>query len=150
MQDQAASNAIGSRRFENVLCALSYITVLPAAIMLLLPPTARSSRVRFHACQSLLLNGFLLCSAFLLNLAAGFEELIQAGGGAGFQWAARIFCVTVWAIACICLTGGREFHVPGLAALAAREADAPFFKRIAGAAQGRAVPAVREAFPVSR
>lgn len=134
MQDQTFS-ANRSEVFEDILCAASYITILPAALFLFIPAVARNPRVRFHACQSVLLNWILTVVVFSFGTAASVERIL--GGSHAWQkasmliWSARILCMTVWAIAAICIATGRSFRIRGLASIAQKQANGRFFSRLA-------------------
>jgi uncharacterized membrane protein len=129
MQDAFVSAPHRSAAREDALCAVSYLTPLPAAAMLLLPSTARNPRIRFHACQSILLNTLLMSAVFFLHLRADLDRLLDAGSGAQFEWTARLLCMAIWAFACLRLAIGKEFRVPVVAGLAAKQADGAFFQR---------------------
>lgn len=150
MQQQSVSTPSRSKRVEDALCVFSYVTLLPAAVMLFLPVTAHNARIRFHACQSCLVNSLLISAAFCLNLLAGFDEVLRRGSGAGFQWTARILYVAFLAVASICIFTGREFRVPCVGLLAEKEADG-FFKRFArGRISADAAPELDETLKTSR
>lgn len=135
MQDQATASFDRSELVEDVLCAVSYLTILPAAVMLLVPATARNPRVRFHACQSILMNWFLGAAVFALGLSANFERIMGAANGVQtasmLLWTARILCMSVWAIASIRIATGRSFRIAGLSVLAERQANGRLFRRLA-------------------
>jgi uncharacterized membrane protein len=57
---------------QNSLGALSYLTLIPAVLFLAIPPYNRSTYVRFHAWQSIIVGAF----AFLINFA--FSSLMQS------------------------------------------------------------------------
>jgi uncharacterized membrane protein len=116
---------------DDILCAASYVTMLPAIAMLVLPHTASSRRVRFHACQSILLNWMLLVVGFFLHLRAGIDQLLDAGSGARFEWTARLICMAVWAVASLSLARGSEFRIPFIASLAEKQSDGWLFRRLA-------------------
>jgi len=131
MQDQSASISHRSRVAEDILCGASYVTMLPAIAMLVLPRTSRNRRIRFHACQSVLVNWLLLSAGFFLHLRAGLDQLLDLGSGARFEWSARMLCMAVWAIASLWLSRGNELRIPLLASLAERQANGWLFRRLA-------------------
>lgn len=131
MQDQSVSPNHRAKVAEDILCATSYITPVPAFVMLVLPRTIRNRRIRFHACQSVLLSWLLLSFGFFLHLRAGLDQLLDVGSGARFEWTARILCMVVWAFASLTLARGGEFRIPFIASLAERQADGWFFRRFA-------------------
>jgi uncharacterized membrane protein len=121
------SSSDRSQLFENIYCAVAYITMFPAAILLIFPRTVRNPRIRFHACQSILLNWILVSAGYLVGLIAGFEQLAGTGDGMQFKWALRIFTVAVLAIATMRVATGNSFRVPGIAAVAERQANGRIF-----------------------
>lgn len=130
MQDHPVPASHRARVAEDVFCGASYVTMLPAVVMLLLPRTARNSRIRFHACQSVLVNFLLLFAGFFLHLRAGVDQLMDVGSGARFEWTGRILCMVVWSVASLWLARGGELRIPFVTSLATRQADGWFFRRI--------------------
>ena len=118
MQDHRVPSSHRAKIAEDILCAASYISLLPAIAMLILPRTRCNRRIRFHACQSVLLNWLLMSVGFLLYLRAGMDRLLDVGSGARFEWTARILCMFVWSFASLSLARGGEFRIPFLASLA--------------------------------
>ena len=131
MEDHRSTPTHLSAAQQDVLCGVSYLTPVPAAVMLLLPSTARSPKIRFHACQSILVNTLLMTAVFCLHLTAAVEQLLEGGNGVQLNWSARILCMAVWAIASLRLASGRQFRVPVVANLSERQANGPLFHRFA-------------------
>jgi uncharacterized membrane protein len=131
MPDHQIPTSHRAKVAEDILCGASYITLLPAFAMLVLPRTRRNRRIRFHACQSVLLNCLLMSMGFLLHLCAQMDQLLDVGSGARFEWMARIACMVVWTIASLSLASGREFRMPFVAFLAEKQANAWLFRRLA-------------------
>ncbi|WP_109489060.1 hypothetical protein [Occallatibacter savannae] len=128
MQDHPAFTSHRSKVAEDILCATSYLTPLPAAVMLIIPGTRRNRRIRFHACQSALLNWLLLSAGFLLHLRANLDQLLDAGTGSRFEWTARILCMAVWSIVALRVAGGRELRIPVLSRFAEQQANSWLFR----------------------
>lgn len=116
---------------EDMFSAISYVSPIPAAIMLLIPSLARSGRVRFHACQSILLNALLLSAVYFLHLGANIQQLLDQGTGASFNWTARLLCMLVWGLAAIGTASGRNVRIPLLAGFARQQANCGVFRRFA-------------------
>ena len=139
MQDQPKTIE-QSELTEDLLCAAAYITILPAAVLLFVPAFARNQRVRFHACQSVLLNWFLILGVFVLGLTANVEQLLGTSHGAQIAttliWSARILCMSVWALASVRIATGRSFRVPYIGALAENQANGRLFNWLAQTAGG--------------
>lgn len=154
MQDHSAFISQRSKVAEDILCAASYITPLSAVAMLVAPRTARNRRIRFHACQSVLLNWLLLSAGFLFHLRAGLDQLLDAGTGARFEWTAGLLCMSVWSIVFLRLARGHELRIPLLARLADRQADGWLFRLLAPASRTDEVrmtanPRLKEAIQLS-
>lgn len=133
MQDRSAPAHRLSILSEDMFSAVAYISPIPAATMLLIPSVARSGRVRFHACQSVLLSWFMLCAVYFLHLGAGVQQLLDQGTGASFNWTARLLCMFVWGLAAIRTASGRNIRIPLLSGLAQQQANCGVFKRFAAA-----------------
>jgi len=129
MQNSPVPTSHRAKVTEDILCAASYITMLPAIAALVLPRTARNTRVRFHACQSVLLNWMLIVVGFFLHLRAGMDQLFDVGSGARFEWASRIICMTIWSITTLSLARGGEFRIPFVSSLAQKQANGWLFRR---------------------
>jgi uncharacterized membrane protein len=119
-----------SKPLLNLVCAASYVTMFPAAMLLILPPTVRNPRIRFHACQSILLNWFLVSATFIVGMFASLEQILGSGMGhaAELKWVLRLFTLAFWAIATVRVAKGKTFRIPGVAALAQRQANGRLFR----------------------
>jgi len=102
---------------DRAVAALSYLTFLPAAVILFLPRFRTHRFVRFHAWQSVLLWGAFLIltilALFLSNLAAAMTFLlagILASLGMMFLWI--VLSLKAWQ--------GERFELPLFGTLAAR------------------------------
>ena len=114
---------------EDVLCGVSYLTPVPAVFMLFLPATASRPRIRFHACQSILVNTLLTTVAFSLHLTSDIHRLLDGAANTQLDWLARFLCMGVWAIASLRLATGRQFRMPVISSLAQKQANGPLFQR---------------------
>ena len=70
--------AIASR--DKLLGAIAYISILPAAVLLLVPPLRKSEFVRFHAWQSLLYSVAAAVIALVLKLLFAIFTIIPVVG----------------------------------------------------------------------
>jgi uncharacterized membrane protein len=61
---------------EESLGGLAYLTFVPAALILFCPPFRKSSYVRFHAWQSIALNGTTVILSYALAIAMIHEGLV--------------------------------------------------------------------------
>jgi uncharacterized membrane protein len=116
---------------EDAVCAISYVSILPAVALLFLTSFRRRPNIRFHACQSILFNAGIMGVVCCFGLGSSFATVVGAPGAASVSqiliWAARILCMVCWAVPAIRLAQGRSFTVPMLSAAASREAESSFF-----------------------
>lgn len=105
---------------DNAAGGLAYITFIPAIIFLIMEPFNRSSFVRFHAWQSLLLSA----SVFVINI------VLSILGRIPFITFIDLFLYPLvwlgffilWLIVLINAFNGKKFKVPVLGAIAERQA----------------------------
>jgi uncharacterized membrane protein len=99
------------------LAALAYFTLVPAAILLLLPDFRRERFIRFHAWQSVTLwTVFLvvtILALFLSNIAAAIYFLL-------FGVLATLAMIFLWFVLSIKAWQGERFELPLFGLLAAR------------------------------
>lgn len=103
---------------ENGIAALAYITFVPAIFFLILPRYNKSSYVRFHCWQSILLN----VAAFLVSVVLTLFAQPALHGGAYFilgltrvMWGVWF---GLWIATSISALNGKRFHIPVLGNLA--------------------------------
>jgi uncharacterized membrane protein len=103
--------------------AIAYLTFVPAILFLVLEPYKKSSYVRFHSWQSILLFvgafGVNLVLAFLLVFALLFTPWLHVAA-----WRAiELFWLAVW-IACVVNAAlGKRFKLPVIGELAEQQVD---------------------------
>ncbi len=107
---------------DNAAGALSYITIVPAIVFLVMPPYNASSYVRFHAWQSIFLN----IAAIILMIALSFFTVFSMMFGVFFfllftrlVWLAWII---VWLICVLKAVNGQRFKLPIIGDLAEKQA----------------------------
>ena len=102
--------------------ALSYITIVPAIVFLVLPPYNTSSFVRFHAWQSIFMN----IAAIVLVVALSFFTVFSLMfGGFFFLMITRLIWLAwfvVWLICILKAVNGQRFKLPVLGELADKQA----------------------------
>jgi uncharacterized membrane protein len=103
---------------ENGVAALAYITFVPALFFLILPRYNRSSYVRFHCWQSILLD----VAAFLVSVVLTLFAVPALHGGAYFllgltrvMWGVWF---GLWISTSVLALNGKRFHIPVLGKLA--------------------------------
>jgi uncharacterized membrane protein len=102
---------------DRAVAALAYLTLLPAALFLLLPAYRRRPFVRFHAWQSILLWGtfclLTIASLLLSNIAAALEFLL-------FGILALLAMFFLWVVLSLKAWQGERFELPFFGMLAER------------------------------
>ena len=102
---------------ERAAAAVAYLTLAPAAVVLLLPAFRNNRFVRFHAWQSILIWGvfFVLTIAalFLSNVAAAMVFLL-------FGILASLAMLFLWIVLSLKAWQGERFEVPLFGEFAAR------------------------------
>jgi uncharacterized membrane protein len=102
----------------NTAAALSYITFIPAIIFLVLDPYKRSSFVRFHAWQCIVLTGVSVAISIIFMvlgfLPLHFIWLLMMLAHTAINLAIFIF----WLIAIIKASKGERYHIPVVGGIA--------------------------------
>ena len=105
----------------NAAAALSYVTFIPAIVFLLTPPYNSIPFVRFHAWQSV----FLTIGAFVATFVLGILTIAGLFFGAGFilQIGRAVWYIwpVLWAVCVVQALCGKQFKLPILGDLAARQ-----------------------------
>jgi uncharacterized membrane protein len=108
---------------ENTIAALSYLTFAPAVLFLILPRYNKSSYVRFHAWQSILLNIVAFVVSLALSLLA--EPALKHGayfilGVVRVMWGVWF---GLWIATAIIALNGHRFKILFIGPLAERTAE---------------------------
>ena len=108
---------------ENSIAALAYITFIPAILFLILPRYNKSSYVRFHAWQSILLNIVAFVVSVVLSLLA--EPALRHGayfllGLTRVMWGVWF---GLWIATALTALNGRRFKILFIGSLAQRTAE---------------------------
>ena len=107
---------------DNVAGALSYITIVPAIVFLVLPPYNASPFVRFHAWQSVFMN----IAAIVLVVALSFFTVFSLFFGSFlFLMLIRLVWLAWFVLWLICLlkaVNGERFKLPMIGDLAEKQA----------------------------
>jgi uncharacterized membrane protein len=118
-----SSESVQSGISENTIGALAYFTLIPAFVLLAIAPYNRSSYVRFHAWQSIVLS----VMAFFLNFIAvtglsmtGVTSPVTSISVQGVILAV-FFLVSIWCL--ISALNGKRFELPGIGAWAWKQAN---------------------------
>lgn len=118
-----SSESVQSGISENTIGALAYFTLIPAFVFLAIAPYNRSSYVRFHAWQSIVLSvlGFFAnyIVGNLFTRIGGMTPVVLVStqgviGGA-------FFLVWLWCV--ISALNGKRVELPGIGAWAWKQAN---------------------------
>ena len=104
-------------RSEKLAAAFGYCTLIPAAIVLLLPAYRKSQFVRFHAWQSALLWGVFVVALLISILASNFAGTIM------LLLAGILVCLAMfflWVVLLLKALQGERFELPVFGKLASR------------------------------
>ena len=118
-----SAESVQSGVSENTIGALAYFTLIPAFVFLAIAPYNRSSYVRFHAWQSIVLS----VMAFFLNFIVG--SLLSMIGSVSPMMSvsalgvitAAFLLVSVWCV--ISALNGKRIELPGIGAWAWKQAN---------------------------
>jgi uncharacterized membrane protein len=105
---------------DNAAGAVAYITLFPALIFLFLPPYSKSSYIRFHAWQSIILD--IVLGLVILVLDYMLAPSLTATAPFFFTLTQLIWglWILVWVLCAVGALGGRRFRLPLVGALAER------------------------------
>ncbi len=107
---------------DNAAGGISYLTIIPAVIFLLVDPFRRNSFVRFHAWQSIFF--FVLMSAVYIVLGAVLSVVPFTGFLIGVMWRLLdLAFFVVWLIVLINAFNGKRIRLPFVGDLAERQAN---------------------------
>ncbi|MES2392905.1 MAG: DUF4870 domain-containing protein [Acidobacteriota bacterium] len=94
----------------NTAAALSYITIIPAIIFLVMEPYKRNDFIRFHAWQCIALAGVSVAARIVL-MFLGFIGIMMS-------ILVSLAIVVFWLIALVKASQGERYHIPGVGELA--------------------------------
>jgi uncharacterized membrane protein len=109
---------------ENFIAAVSYVTFVPAIYFLIIPRYNKSSYIRFHAWQSLVLD----CFAFLVSVILSILVRPAFHTAAGAQLVEYALLVSwgiwfgLWIVTAIAAMRGSRFKIWIIGNLAAKQA----------------------------
>jgi uncharacterized membrane protein len=107
---------------DNAAGAISYITIVPAIVFLVLPPYNASPFVRFHAWQSIFMN----IAAIVLVVALSFFTVFSLFFGSYFfLMLVRLIWLgwfVLWLVCVLKAVNGQRFKIPIIGDLAEKQA----------------------------
>jgi len=109
---------------ENFIAALAYVTFVPAIYFLIIPRYNKSSYIRFHAWQSLILDVFAFLTSVILSILVlpAFHTTASATlveDGIRIVWA---IWIGLWVVTAIAAVRGHKFKIWIIGNLAAKQA----------------------------
>jgi uncharacterized membrane protein len=107
---------------DNGAGALSYMTIIPAIVFLVMPPYNASAYVRFHCWQSI----FLFIAAIVLMVALGIFTLVGLFFVPFLMLIIRavvyLALFALWLVCVLQALNGKRFKLPVIGALAEKQA----------------------------
>jgi uncharacterized membrane protein len=105
---------------DNAAGAIAYITLFPALIFLFLPPYNKSSYIRFHAWQSIILD--IVLSMIVVVLDFMLAPSLMAGAPFFLTLTQLLWgiWILVWVLCAVGALSGRRFRLPLIGTLAER------------------------------
>jgi uncharacterized membrane protein len=109
---------------ENFIAAVSYITFVPAIYFLIIPRYNKSSYIRFHSWQSLILDVF----AFLISVVLSVLVLPSVHNPTYATWVEYVIMGAwglwfgLWVVTAIAALKGKKFKIWIIGNLAAKQA----------------------------
>jgi uncharacterized membrane protein len=105
---------------QNAVGALTYVTLIPAIVFLLLPPYNGNPFIRFHAWQSIFLTFVSTTTYTVLSILLG----ISVGFGSNLYQALTsliwIFWLLIWVLCAINALNGKRLGLPLIGAISER------------------------------
>ena len=118
-----STESVQSGVSDNTIGALAYFTLIPAFVFLAIAPYNRSSYVRFHAWQSIVLSvmTFFLnfIAASLFSTMGSLSPLVSIGVQGVIL--AVFFLVSIWCV--ISALNGKRIELPVIGAWAWKQAN---------------------------
>jgi uncharacterized membrane protein len=146
MAEQTDSIVSRSGVSDGIACALAYITIFPAIVLLILPSFNKRADVRFHARQSIFLNAALSLVSYGVTLFLGFAALVGSGASMNLYfsltWTIRIACLLALVLCAVQVARGKTLRLWLLSRLAERQAGASASSARKSSTQGRAASAL--------
>jgi uncharacterized membrane protein len=120
------ATSAGAGLSPNAAAAISYLTVIPSIIFLVLEPYKNMKLVKFHSIQNIALAVIMTAAFILLGiLSAILGMVIPVIGGLIFlalDFAVGVLFFIAWLIAVIKASKGEFFKLPFIGAFAAKQA----------------------------
>jgi uncharacterized membrane protein len=108
---------------DNAAAAITYVTIIPAVVFLVLPPYSRSPFVRFHAWQSIFLSITAVVVTLVLALILGFSLAVGSVLFVALTRLIWVFWVLTWILCAINALNGKAFRLPVIGPFAAKLAS---------------------------
>lgn len=107
---------------DNTVAAVSYITCVPAIVLLLLPPYNASPFVRFHCWQSIFFNAIAVVAWIAFHVALIPAMLAMPYAIAVMGRAFWLAWMLVWILCAVSALNAKRFKLPILGAYAEKQA----------------------------
>jgi uncharacterized membrane protein len=97
---------------DNSAGALSYLTIVPAIVFLVLPPYNANSFVRFHCWQSIFLNIAAIVISIVLSIVLAFSMIFGAFLFVALSRLMWVFWILIWILCAVNALNGKRFKLP--------------------------------------
>jgi len=118
-----SSESVQSGVSENSIGALAYFTLIPALLFLAIAPYNRSSYVRFHAWQSIVLSVVAFFTNFLVGRVLALSGSTSPVVLLSVQGAVSAVFFLVWLWCVISALNGKRFELPLVGAWSWKQAN---------------------------
>jgi|ERR1039458_1220576 uncharacterized membrane protein len=108
---------------DNAVGAIAYLTPVPAIAFLVLVPYKKSSFVRFHAWQSILLTFVAVIINYVLNFVFESSGVLGARLFVPVTVLILLFWLLLWILCALKAVNGKRFKLPIIGALAEKQAN---------------------------
>jgi uncharacterized membrane protein len=97
---------------DNSAGALSYLTIVPAIVFLVLPPYNANAFVRFHSWQSIFLNISAIVISIILSIFLAFSMIFGAFLFVALTRLIWVFWILIWILCAVNALNGKRFKLP--------------------------------------
>lgn len=108
---------------DNAAGAIAYLTFIPAVIFLIVAPYNKSSYVRFHAWQSIMLSIVAFAVDMVLGFASVFALMFSPFLHLALWRLIELFWFAVWLVCVVNAAQGKRFKLPVIGNLAEQQAN---------------------------
>ena len=117
------SDTVQSGLSDNSIGAVAYLTLIPAILFLAIAPYNRSSYVRFHAWQSVVLCVAAFFANFVVGLLLPFLLFLGPAGLLGLSWLVSVVFLLIALWCAVSALNGKRIKLPMIGEWAERQSN---------------------------